>query len=284
MALVACSNGESTPPENGDGGVHADASPLQLDATQYDSRPPQPQDAGPVPDGMACNTTGGKPVAGLCKAAGECSCPNVCVNLYDSTEIAGSCWKACTGQAGECQANETCVTFSDTESACLTTGTLTGTGLNGIAMLDGTPQLPLAGSANLVLSVGDISTTFSVGYGRKSSSGNYYFVFLFPGTVNQPDISKQLIISCDSTKWGVKAFDLADAATGGCHVLYVTAVFDSGNGDLKSWTDQAILIDGTLNLTAAGAGGSQPVTGTFTGPPSAVKLIMEECGANSTPC
>jgi hypothetical protein len=284
VSFAACASNDSTPPASHDGGA-ADSRPPQYDSGPRDTAT-APDGGGDLGDGgsATCSTTGGKAAGKLCKSAGECACPSECGNLYDSADIAGSCWTSCTTDSTACQSTELCVAYNATNAVCLTKGTITGTGLNGIAMYDDTPQLPLAGSANIVLSVAQANVTFSTGYGKKSSSGNYYFLFLYPGTANQPDITKQLVISCDSATWGAKSFDLADATNSGCHILFSLLQYDQSSGDLVSWTDYAVVTGGTMTLTAAPTGGNQPVTGTFAGPVEAVELIMEECGPNSTPC
>ena len=286
LAFAACGGGNTNPPPNGDGGA-GDGPRVQFDGPRGDGGGLQQDGGGTQQDGgggAECVASGGKPTAGLCKSNGDCTCPNNCGILFtDDPAYAGSCWKPCTATT-DCGTGEECVGFTQTEGFCLPKGTLTGTGINGIAMLDAAPQLPLTGSANVVVAAGDINATMTVGYGRKSSSGTYYFIFLFGGTAAAPDQTKSVSIACDATKWSAKSYDLSKPTTDGCQIEYDVLGFNTGTGALTSYTMNAIVLDGTMTITAAGTGGGAAVTGTFAGPPTVVKIIEELCGPNSTAC
>lgn len=277
LAFIACGGGGGGGNPIPDGGQQ-DGSHIQFDA-QKDGVIQQQDAQGDGGGGTTCNSAGGKATDGLCKYTSDCACPGHCTSIFSDTTIAGSCNPACASSTECTGSGEECIGMPDGQGVCVATGTLTGTGLTSIPLVD-TPALPFTGTANVILAVDDINVTFSVGYARKSTNGQYYFVYVMPGTADTPDETKQLLIVCDSTDWSAKAYDLN---TGNCQVQYAALTFNQSTGALTNWTDMAFVISGTMTLTAAPTTTGQPVQGTFT---NAVpfKLVQEECGNSSTPC
>lgn len=280
LAFAACGGGSSNPPPNPDGGT-GDGPKVQFDGPRPDGAAGQQDGGGGQLDGgggAECVTTGGKPESGLCKANGDCTCPNGCAKIFSDVTVAGSCWKACTGAAGECTAPAECVGFTTTEGYCLPKGTVSGT-FTDIPMYDAAATVDTLGTVAMTLAVADINVTFAAGYGKKSSDGAWYFVFMYPGTTSAPDQSKALLLACKSATYSAKTYDLS--AADGCDLMY-SELTVSGT-TLTAWTDKAFIFGGTLTLTAAGTGAKAPVTGSVTAG-EAYKLIQEECGPNSGPC
>jgi hypothetical protein len=282
LTYIACGGGGGGGDDDGtsDGGQQ-DGSHIQFDA----QRDGAGLEGGGQEDGggsTTCNSSGGKASDGLCKFTSDCACPGHCANIFQAgSGVAGSCNPTCASTA-ECNsaAAEQCVNMPDSQPICLSAGTITGTGYTSIPLLAAAPTSTVDGTANLVLAVDDLNVTFSVGWGILSS-GTYY-IMAYPGTASAPDVTKELMIACDSTKWSAKAYDLSKQ-TDGCDMRYTEIEYNQSTGAATRMTVKGFALMGTLTITAAPTATGSNFSATIANV-QVIKLVQEECGSNSSPC
>lgn len=284
LMFVACGGGgdDDGVPDggNGDGGGH-----IQFDAQKDGLQQDGGQSDGSAGCSETCNPSGGAQIAGFCKCTSDCNCGsgNACMNISTNTATAGSCWKSCAAST-ECNTSaEECVGITQTVGACLPKGTLAGN-FSVPSWLDADTMTQDLGTASVTLTIGSETVTFGGGYMAEvtfSDGSTAWEADLFPVSGGQIDVSRVLrIIVEPKTAYSVTTYDLSSTTSA---ALIIVASWTLSGSAFTAQSIYAMILGGTLQFTAAGAGGGALSTGSITGG-EAFKYILEICGSHSTPC
>ena len=262
--------GDDKPATQEDGG-----SKIQLDGgtVKQDASSPTQQDSGSGGGTNTCTTGGGNATGGLCSHFNsDCQCPNDCMNLFyeqdPTTKSSGSCWPQvdATSETG-CPSGQVPVQFTETDPGhCYPSGTLSGT----FEVPVGTAQSQLGGTANVTLTMGSKTITYTTGSAYLSD--NYWIIILANIGTSQADV---LEVIMDAAAYTPATIDFATATTAQIANLTQTS---------SAMTLNALnLMEGSMALTAAPTTAGGNATGSFTGV-AMMGYITELCGMHSEPC
>jgi hypothetical protein len=257
--------------QDGGGGGNHDSGVNPSDAVTGQHDVGQTQPDAPASCG---HTSGAAAKGGLCANDNACTCPNDCQTM-PSISTAGSCWPTCTATVG-CTGTAQCVGLDPnaSEGACLEKGTLSGT-FDALVVNPTGSITP--GTANVTLSVGSISKTFTLAVAvAVAASGNTpatIQVQMFPSA---SDTSHVLVVifKQDANYANGHTYDLS-AGTNDSGLTYEETV------GTTSQTARALPTAAVINVTTAGKALGEHVTGTISNGVM-VEFSAELCGGPNT--